>query len=127
MSLPQRYLLITLFVTGLIVAYYLHYTAGLPGPPSGRTRQGLLLGILGFAAMIGALLYSVRRRCIAGAMRQIRVSADKRKDLQARERQAVEQLQALQRQALRDPQAKPTALRRQARGVLKKHGVTRTI
>jgi hypothetical protein len=127
MSLSRRYLLATLFVASLIIVYYLHYTASLPGPPSGRTRQGLVLGILGFAAMVGALLYSVRRRFIGRAMRQIRVSTDGRKDIQARERRAVAQLQTLQRQALRNPQLKPAALRRQAREILREHEVTRTI
>ena len=127
MSLSRRCWLTTLFVASVIIAYYLHYTASLSGLPSGRTHQGLILGILGFAAILGALLYSVRRRFMGGAMRQIRVSADAHKDIQARERQAVAQLQTLQRQALRTPPPQPAALRRQARAILKEHAVTRTI
>ncbi len=127
MMLLSRWYLPTLLLAALVLAYYAHYAANLPVPPSGRTPQGLVLGILGFAAMMGALLYSVRRRFLGQAMRFVAVDPETRRDLRARERRALEQLQALQGQALRNPRLKPTELRRQARKILKDHGVRRYI
>jgi hypothetical protein len=127
MPLYRWYLFASFLAAALIIAYYLYYAANLLGPPSGRTPEGLFLGILGFAAMIGALLYSWRRRYLARSMRPIRVTAEARKDLKTRERKAIEGLQALQRQALRNPQLQPSALRRQARQILKENGVRRYI
>jgi hypothetical protein len=48
--------------------------------PSGRTFEGLLLGNLGFAAMLGALLYSIRRRFLSRE-NAIRVAPDTRRKL----------------------------------------------
>lgn len=124
MTLSQRYLLASLVAAGLIIAYYLHYVAGLPGPPSGRTPQGLVLGILGFAAMVGALVYSIRRRFLGKAMWPIRVSAEARKDLKAREQRAMQQLQLLQQQVPHNPHLEPTQLRQQAKQILKDNKVT---
>lgn len=126
MPLYRWYLAASLLVTILIIAYYLHYAAGLLGvPPSGRTPQGLFLGILGFAAMLGALLYSARRRLLSTAMKPIAVGVDARKDIKARERRAIEQLQVLQQKVLRNPVGKPSEVRRQAKKILKDNGVTR--
>lgn len=119
LSLARWYLLASLLAAVLIIAYYMHYVAGLTEPPSGRTPQGLFLGILGFTAMLGALLYSVRRRFLSRAMRPIQVSAEARRDLKERERQALDQLQDLQRKVLRNPNLDPATLRRQVRQILK--------
>ena len=127
MSLSRWYLLASLLAALLIMAYYLHYAASPPEPPSGRTPEGLFLGILGFAAMMGALLYSARRRLLSRAMQPIHVSAEARRDLHERERRALEQLQTLQQQVLRNPRLKPTELRRQAKKILKDNGVPRYI
>ncbi|MEW6299037.1 MAG: hypothetical protein AB1671_15080 [Thermodesulfobacteriota bacterium] len=127
MTLSRWYWSAAAAVTVLTLLYYHYYTANLLGPPSGRTPEGLALGILGFAAMLGALLYSARRRWIGRAMRRIAVDADARKDLKTRERRALEQLQALQRQALRNPAGNPGAIRQQAKQILKDNGVTRYI
>lgn len=127
MTLPQRYVLASCVIAGAIIVYYLYYVASLTGPPSGRTPQGLLLGILGFTAMVGALLYSLRRRFLSKAMRPIAVSAEARMDLRAREQHAMQQLQLLQQQVLRNPRLKPTQLRQQAKQILKDNKVTRYI
>jgi hypothetical protein len=127
MTLSRRYLVASFVAASLIIAYYLYYAASLPGPPSGRTPQGLGLGILGFAAMVGALLYSLRRRFLAKAMWPITVSAEIRMDLKAREQRAMQQLQLLQQQVLRNPHLEPAQLRRQAKQILKDNKVTRYI
>jgi len=119
LSLSRRYLVASLVLAVLIVVYYLHYAAGLTEPPSGRTPQGLALGILGFAAMLGALLYSARRRFLSRAMRPIQVSTGARKELKERERQALDRLQDVQRKVLRNPNLDPKALRQDVKQVLK--------
>ncbi len=127
MTLSRWYWSATAAVTVLILLYYHYYTTTLLGPPSGRTPEGLALGILGFAAMLGALLYSARRRWIGRAMQRIAVDPEARKDLKMRERRALEQLQALQRQVLRNPAGNLGTIRQQAKQILKDNGVTRYI
>lgn len=127
MTLSRWYWSAAAAVTLLILSYYYYYTTTLLGPPSGRTPEGLALGILGFAAMLGALLYSARRRWIGRAMRRIAVDPETRKDLKTRERRAIEQLQALQRQVLRNPTTSPRVVQRQAKQILKDNQVTRYI
>jgi hypothetical protein len=127
MTLSRWYWSAAAAVTVLILLYYHYYTTTLLGPPSGRTPEGLALGILGFAAMLGALLYSARRRWIGRAMQRIAVDPEARKDLKMRERRALEQLQALQRQVLRNPAGNPRTIRQQAKQILEDNGVTRYI
>ena len=126
-SLARSYFIASVLAALLIIAYYLHYTAHLVGPPSGRTPEGLLLGILGFAAMVGALLYSARRRLLALAMRPIIVDPEARKELKDRERRAMEQLQKLQRQVQQNPRMKSAEVRRQAKQILKDTGMKRYV
>jgi len=109
----------------LNLVYYYHYTARLVGPPSGRTFEGLVLGNLGFAAMLGALLYSVRRRFLSRAMNAIRVDPDKRRKLKEGERHALEQLQNLQRQVMQNAALHVSAVRRQAGRILRQTGMKR--
>jgi hypothetical protein len=127
MTLSRWYWSASAAVTVLILLYYYYYTTTLLVPPSGRTPEGIWLGILGFAAMIGALLYSARRRGLGKAMQRIAVDPDVRKDLKMRERRALEQLQTLQRQVLRNPLSNPRTIRQQARKILKENDVTRYI
>lgn len=110
----------------LVVAYVVanHHRVD---PPSGRTTSGIVLGILGTTAMLGAAAYSWRRRFIGRASRRIAIDAEGRKDLRAREHRALEQLQTLQRKLMRSPNERPAGLAQQARQILKEHGVTRTI
>ncbi|MGH7961787.1 MAG: hypothetical protein ACRERD_08170 [Candidatus Binatia bacterium] len=126
MPLYRSYLLASFLAAIAIIAYYIYYAAHVL-EPSGRTTEGIILGILGFAAMLGALLYSWRRRYLARAMHAIRVNTETRRDIKARERKAMEGLQALQRQVLRNPKMKPSELRQQAKQILKENGVRRYI
>ena len=127
LSLARRYQLAAGLLTILLLAYYSYYTSTSNQLPSGRTPEGMGLGIAGFVAIVGALLYSARRRLLSRAMRPIRVDAQTRRSLKDRERQAFEQLQALQQQVLRNPRSKPSIFRRQAKQILKAHGMTRYI
>ena len=126
MRSPARWYVIASIVAALLnLVYYYHYTSHLVGPPSGRTFEGLVLGNLGFAAMLGALLYSVRRRYLSRAMQAIRVDPDVRRKLKERERQALEQLQNLQQQIMRNATLQASAVRRQAQRILRQTGMTR--
>ncbi len=125
--LGRRFLVGALVAAALVVAFYGVHASGLAVAPSGRTGIGLLFGFLGTAAMLGAALYSWRRRFVARASRSIGVSADERKELIARERKALEQLQALQRQFLRNPKTAPKEILAEANKILKQNGVARTI
>ena len=123
MTVSRWYFWLSVLASLLILLYYWHYTASALEPPSGRTPQGLFLGILGFAAMLGALLYSARRRLLAQAMNRIRVNPEARTDLKARERRAIEQLQRLQMSLLRNPASKANELRQKAKQILKDNNV----
>jgi hypothetical protein len=126
MRSPARwYLIASILIALLNLVYYYHYTSHLVGPPSGRTFEGLLLGNLGFAAMIGALLYSFRRRFLARAMNAIRVDPEKRRTLKESERDALEQLQSLQRQVMQNAALQAAAVRKQVKQILHKTGMTR--
>ncbi|MBM4254390.1 MAG: hypothetical protein FJ147_00670 [Deltaproteobacteria bacterium] len=126
MRSPARwYVIATILVALVNIAYYDHYTAHLVGPPSGRTFEGLVLGNLGFAAMIGALLYSVRRRFLSRAMNAIRVDPDVRRKIKEGERTALEQLQNLQRQVMQNASLTVSAVRRQASAILRQTGMKR--
>jgi uncharacterized membrane protein YciS (DUF1049 family) len=126
-SVARRYFWLSVFAAVVLFVYYRHYAANLIGPPSGRTPQGMALGILGFGAMIGALLYSARRRLLARAMGRIHINSEARKELKEREKKAYEELQALQRSVIGNPNGSPKVIRGQAKAILKKHGVTRYI
>ena len=126
MRSPARwYVIASILVALLNLAYYYHYTTHLVGEPSGRTFEGLVLGNLGFAAMLGALLYSVRRRFLSRAMNAIRVDPDTRRKLKEGERHALEQLQNLQRQVMQNAALRVSAVRRQASGILRQAGMKR--
>jgi hypothetical protein len=77
--------------------------------------------------MVGALLYSARRRFLARAMHAIQVDPDTRRDLKARERRALEQLQKLQQQVLRNPRMQTALLRRHIKRILQDNGMNRHI
>ena len=126
MRSPARwYIIASVLAAVLNLVYYYHYTARLVGPPSGRTFEGLVLGNLGFAAMLGALLYSVRRRFLSRAMNAIRVDPDQRRKLKEGERHALEQLQNLQRQVMQNAALHVSAVRRQAGHILRQTGMKR--
>ena len=126
MRSPARWYIIASIIAALLnLVYYYHYTSHLVGPPSGRTFEGLVLGNLGFAAMLGALLYSVRRRFLARAMNVIRVDPDARRKLKERERHALEQLQNLQQQIMRTATLQASAVRREVRQILRQTGMAR--
>jgi len=126
MRSPARwYIIASVLAAVLNLVYYYHYTARLVGPPSGRTFEGLVLGNLGFAAMLGALLYSVRRRFLSRAMNAIRVDPDQRRKLKEGERHALEQLQNLQRQVMQNAALHVSAVRRQAGRILRQTGMKR--
>jgi hypothetical protein len=126
MRSPARwYVIATILVALLTIAYYYHYTAHLVGPPSGRTFEGLVLGNLGFAAMLGALLYSVRRRFLSRAMNAIRVDPDTRRKLKEGERKALEQLQQLQSKVMRSTALQASAVRQEAQNILRQNGMKR--
>ncbi|MGH7859869.1 MAG: hypothetical protein ACREQY_21285 [Candidatus Binatia bacterium] len=125
--LGRRFLIGSIVAAGLCVAYYLHATRSLAVPPSGRTLDGVILGVLGTAAMLGAALYSWRRRFIARASRRIEIDSEKRKDLIARERRALEKLQALQRTLMRQPNTNPKQVLTEARKIVRENAVGRTI
>ena len=61
MSISRRYLLAFLVTGSFIIAYYFYYVWNLVGLPSGRTSQGRLFGILGFATILGTLFCSARQ------------------------------------------------------------------
>jgi hypothetical protein len=125
MRSPARWYVIASILAALLnVIYYYHYTSHLVIPPSGRTFEGLVLGNLGFAAMLGALLYSVRRRFLARAMQAIQVDPDARRNLKDRERQALEQLQNLQ-QKLHASTLQVAVVRREVRQILRQTGMKR--
>lgn len=126
MRSPARwYVIASILVALLNLVYYYHYTSHLVGPPSGRTFEGLVLGNLGFAAMLGALLYSVRRRFLARAMNAIRVDPDARRKLKEKERQALEQLQNLQQKIMRTATLQVSTVRREVRQILRQTGMKR--
>ncbi|MGE0820590.1 MAG: hypothetical protein AB7G75_00810 [Candidatus Binatia bacterium] len=128
MKSPARwYVISSIIIAVLTLVYYFHYTSHLVGPPSGRTFEGLVLGNLGFAFMIGALLYSVRRRFLSRAMRAIEVDPDTRRQLKEREREALEKLQILQRQVMHDAKQKVSTVRQQAKRILKDAKMSRYI
>jgi hypothetical protein len=123
----QRALIGSILAAILAVTYYFYSLRGLIGPPSGRTEPGIILGILGTLAMIGAALYSWRRRFISAAMRVINVSPEQRRDLLTREKKALDQLQALQRTLMRNPKAGLSPIAKEAKKILKDQKVGRTI
>ena len=109
------------------IAYFAWTARTLPTGPSGRTPAGLVLGLLGTLSMLGAAIYSWRRRFVARASRRIEVTAESRRDLLARERRALDELGALQRTLLRNPRADRKVLSREAKKILSTHGVARTL
>ena len=123
----RRALIGSLLAAILAVAYYVYTLGRLIGPPSGRTTPGLILGMLGTLAMVGAALYSWRRRFVARAMGSIRVTPEGRKELLGREKKALGELQALQRTLLRTPKADLGPIAKEAAKILKQHKVGRTI
>ncbi|HXG21052.1 MAG TPA: hypothetical protein VNN62_18490 [Methylomirabilota bacterium] len=127
MSTARWFLVFSLLASALIVVYYWQYAASGLEAPSGRTPHGLFLGILGSAAMIGALLYSVRRRFLARAMSRIKVDPSVRKELKEREEAAFKKLQALQRRMLSNPRDDVKKILQEARKILKEHAVTRHV
>jgi hypothetical protein len=82
---------------------------------------------VGFAAMVGALLYSVRRRYLAQAMSRISADPGVRKKLKEREDAAFKKLQALQRQVLRNPRDDVKKIRQEAKKILAENEVARHI
>src|SRR5688572_29017426 len=124
-SSARWYVIASIVAALLNLAYYYQYKAHLIGPPSGRTFEGLVLGTLGFAAMLGALLYSVRRRFLSRAMNAIRVDPDTRRKIKEGERSALEQLQNLQRQVMQNASLRVSAVRRQAQQILRQTGMKR--
>ncbi|MGE0682394.1 MAG: hypothetical protein AB7P69_16030 [Candidatus Binatia bacterium] len=127
MSNARWFFVYSLLASVLILAYYWKYAASVLGGPSGRTPHGLFLGILGFAAMVGALLYSVRRRFLTRAMSRISVDAGVRKELRTREDAAFKKLQALQHRVQRNPQENRKEIRQEAKKILSEHKVARHI
>lgn len=126
MRSPARWYVIASIVAALLnLVYYYHYASHLVGPPSGRTFEGLLLGNLGFAAMLGALLYSARRRFLSRAINAIQVDPDTRRKLKENERHALEQLQNLQRQVMQNAALRAAAVRKQTKQILRETGMTR--
>jgi hypothetical protein len=125
--LARRILVATILAAVLAVVWYVRAARALPVPFSGRTFDGILLGILGTLAMLGAWAYSWRRRFIARASRPIEVTPERRKDLLAREKRAFEQLQAVSRRLMRNPNEPARAVQREADAILKENGVRRTI
>ena len=125
--LGRRFLLGSVVAAALSIATYVQTTRALAVPASGRTRPGIAFGFLGTVAMLGAAAYSWRRRFIAQASRRIAVGTAERKDLMAREKRALEQLQTLSRKLMRTPGEQPQGIAREARQILKDNGVTRTI
>jgi hypothetical protein len=126
-ALGQRFLAGSVLAAALLIAGWVHFVRSLPAMPSGRSPEGIVLGILGTIAMLGAALYSWRRRFIARASRAIEVRADARRELIARERLALEQLQALQRTLMRNPNTSMRATMKEARRILRQNRVGRTI
>lgn len=123
----KRFLVVSLLLAVISIVAYLEYGRSAAGSASGRSPFGLLLGLLGTLAMIGAAAYSWRRRMIARASRPIEVDRDARKDLIAREKRALEQLQSLQRASMRSPQIDLAKLRKESRQILRANRVRRTI
>ncbi|MEA2627359.1 MAG: hypothetical protein QOD06_3404, partial [Candidatus Binatota bacterium] len=125
--LAKRGWVLSVIAAVALVAAYL--TLGRAGGalPSGRSPMGYTLGLLGTIAMVVAGMYSWRRRFIARASRPIEVQTDERKALIARERLALEQLQALGRSLMRNPGQDLRAIRRETKRILKNNRVGRTI
>ena len=111
----------------LAITYYVVTAHQLLAAPSGRTTPGLVLGILGTAAMLGAALYSWRRRRIAWWSKSIETKAIERAALLSRERKALSELQTLQRTLLRNPNADRKVIAKEAAAILKNNKVSRTI
>jgi hypothetical protein len=109
------------------VAYYVITSHELLSAPSGRTVPGLVLGVLGTLAMLGAALYSWRRRRISWWSKSIETKAADRAALLSRERKALSELQALQRTLLRNPNADRKVIAKEAAAILKANKVSRTI
>ena len=109
------------------VAYYVTTSRALLRAPSGRTVPGLILGLLGTLAMLGAALYSWRRRRIAWWSKSIESKAADRAALLSRERKALSELQALQRTLLRNPNADRKVIAKEAAAILKNNKVARTV
>lgn len=125
--LARRFLIGAIVFAIAAVYYYVDGARRLTLPPSGRTVEGIVLGILGTLAMLGAYLYSWRRRAVARWSRPIEVTSEQRKDLIAREKRALEQLQQLGRRLMRNPNEPVKAAQAEADKILKENGVTRTI
>ena len=123
----QRALAATVLGIAAAIAYFVWTVRSMPTPPSGRTGPGLALGLLGTLAMFGAAIYSWRRRFVARASRSIEVDANQRRELLARERKALDELQALQRTLMRNPRADRKAIINEAQRILRAHKVSRTI
>ena len=127
MSTPRWYFLASILVALLVSLYYYFYAlAPLPGA-SGRTLHGLLLGWLGFAAMLGALAYSARRRRLGSAMRWIRVDADTRRTRKENERKTFEKLSQLQKGTLRQADRPRKQLQAVAKRIIRQVGLGRYI
>lgn len=109
------------------VALYLTTTGNPRLPPSGRTPVGIGFGIAGTLAMIVAGLYSWRRRRIRVASKPIEIDAETRRDLVAREKKALSELQSLARALMRNPKQNLREVRRDAKKILAAHRVRRTI
>jgi len=127
MATARAYLYGSIGVALLVLLYYWQYAAHALEPPSGRTPEGVALGILGFAAMLGALLYSARRRFLARAMNRIRVDPATRKVVREREDEAFKQLQNLRDRVLGRQLSDPQEIRREAKKILKDNQVARHI
>jgi F0F1-type ATP synthase membrane subunit b/b' len=125
--LARRFFLGSLVGAALAVLAYARSLGTIVGGPSGRTGMGIFLGVLGTMAMAGAAVYSWRRRYIARASRSIEVDAERRKELLAREKQALAEVQALQRTLTRNPNRNPKEIRAEVKKTLRSHGVRRTI
>lgn len=125
--LAKKVWVVGIFAAAASIAIYATTTGDARLPPSGRTPVGIGFGIAGTVAMIVAGLYSWRRRRIAAASKPIEISAEKRKDLVAREKKALAELQALSRALMRNPKQDLRAIRREAAKILKTHRVRKTI
>jgi hypothetical protein len=125
--LAKRVWLVGIVASVASVALYLSTTGNPRLPPSGRTPVGIGFGIAGTLAMIVAALYSWRRRAIRVASKPIEIDAETRKDLVAREKKALAELQSLARALMRSPKQDLREVRREAKKILKTHRVRRTI
>src|SRR5882724_3406445 len=123
----QRAWIGSVLVAVSATAYYMMTSHTLLAPPSGRSTPGLVLGTLGTLAMFGAALYSWRRRSVARWSKSIDVKPVERAALLARERKALNELGNLQRTLLRNPNANPKEIAKEAAKLLEQNKVARTI